>query len=320
MADNTKDILKKEIIYGCMGLGGDWNTNPLTTTDILTAERAIETAIESEITIFDHADIYKLGKAEILFGKILHNKPSLRDQITIQSKAGICYHIGVKKSNIYDLSKAYLLQQVDTILQRLHTDYLDIFLLHRPDPLLNPEEIGDTFSVLKKAGKVKHFGVSNMSLHQIKLIQKYCDEPLVSNQIQLSLGHSLVLDSGVLVNRINKTDFNGVEGLLEYAQVHDLAIQAYGSLDGGRFIRKLSSTSDEDKETIHLVSQLAEKYKTTGASIVLAWLLKLPGTIQPIIGTSNIERIKACKDAVKIELSRVDWYNLWIMARGQRIP
>ncbi len=303
-----------------MGLGGDWNTNSLTATDILTAERAIEAALESEITIFDHADIYKLGKAETVFGKILHNKPSLRDKITVQSKAGICYHKGIKKSNIYDLSKAYLLQQVDAILRRLHTDYLDVFLLHRADPLLNPEEIGDTFSVLKKAGKVKRFGVSNMSLHQIKLIQKYCDEPLVANQIQLSLRHSLVLDSGVLVNRVNKTDFNGVEGLLEYAQIHDLAIQAYSSLDGGKFIRKLSSTSDEDNETIHLVSLLAEKYNTTGASILLAWLLKIPGTIQPIIGTTNTERIRACKDAVKIELSRLDWYNLWVMARGQKIP
>jgi len=159
-----------------------------------------------------------------------------------------------------------------------------------------------------------------MSLHQIKLIQKYCDEPLIANQIQLSLGHSLVLDSGVLVNRINKIDYNGVEGLLEYAQTHDLAIQAYGSLDGGRFTGNFDLAPNKDKKTIQLVHQLAEKYHTTAASIVLSWLLKIPGTIQPVIGTTNPKRIAACKDAVTIELSRTDWYNLWISARGQRIP
>jgi len=147
-----------------MGLGGDWNTNPLTNDDIRIAGKAVEAALESGITIFDHADIYTMGKAEVVFGKLLYKNPSLRANIVLQSKAGICHHKGADKSNYYDLSKEYLLQQVDAILQRLQTDYLDIFLLHRPDPLLNPEEIGDAFATLKKAGKVKSFGVSNMSL------------------------------------------------------------------------------------------------------------------------------------------------------------
>lgn len=302
-----------------MGLGGGWDTNPLTDNDILIAEKAIEAALDSGITIFDHADIYKLGKAETLFGRILHKNSSLRTNITLQSKAGIRYR-ELGDSSIYDLSKKYLLQQVDAILKRLQTDYLDIFLLHRPDPLLNPEEIAETFSILKKEGKVKNFGVSNMSLHQIKLIQKYCDEPLVANQIQLSLAHSLVIDAGVLVNTINNVDFNGVEGILEYAQTHDLAIQAYSPLDGGRFTGNFDLATNDDKETVQLVDQLAEKYNTTVEGIVLAWLFKVPGTIQPVIGTVNTERISACKDAVNLELSRVDWYNLWITARGHSIP
>ena len=302
-----------------MGLGGGWDTNPLTANDILIAEGAVETALESEITIFDHADIYKLGKAETVFGKILHKKSSLRDKIILQSKAGIRYR-ELGDSSIYDLSKKHLLQQVDIILKRLQTDYLDIFLLHRPDPLLNPEEIAETFSVLKKSGKVKSFGVSNMSLSQIQLIQKYCDEPLVANQIQLSLGHSLILDAGILVNRVNNIDFNGVEGLLEYAQTNNLAIQAYSPLDGGRFIGNFDLTSNDDKKTIQLVNQLAEKYNTTVEAIMLAWLFKIPSNIQPVIGTTNIERIVACKDAINIELSRFDWYNLWVTVRGEKIP
>jgi len=303
-----------------MGLGGNWDTNVSTANDLLIAEKAIKTALGTGIKIFDHADIYKLGKAETLFGKILQQQPSLREKMIIQSKAGICYHEGVKKSNIYNLSKKYLLQQVDDILSRLQTDYLDVFLLHRPDPLLNAEEIAETFTILKKAGKAKSFGVSNMSIHQIQLIQKYCEEPLVANQVQLSLSHSLLIDSGVLVNRVNATDFNGVEGMLEYAQLNKLAIQAYSPFDGGRFTGNPELASEEDKNTIDLINEIAEKYNTTSAAIVLAWLFKIPGNIQPIIGTTNPQRIKDCEHAVTIELSRTDWYNLWISARGQKIP
>ena len=312
--------MKKELIYGCMGLGGDWDSNPLTKQDFIIAEKAIEVALEIGINFFDHADIYKLGKSEIVFGELLKNNSSLRNKIKLQSKAGICYHEGKEQSNIYNLSKQYILKQVDAILKRLHTDYLDVLLLHRPDPLLDPEEIADAFTTLQKSGKVGKFGVSNMSVSQIKLIQKHYNEPLVANQIQLSLGHSMVIEAGVLVNRINEINYTGVEGLLEYTQDNNMAIQAYSSLDGGRFTGSIELASVEDKKTIKLLNLLAEKYDTTSSAIVLAWLFKIPGNVQPIIGTSNTERIKACKDAIDINLSREDWYNLWIMARGKKIP
>lgn len=313
-------MAKKELIYGCMGLGGGWNNNSLSSDDFKQAENAIEAALEAGITYFDHADIYTIGKAELIFGQLLKAKPSLRDKIILQSKAGIRYHEGLMNSSIYDLSKKYLLQQVDNILKRLQTDYLDVFMLHRPDPLMNPEEIADTFRDLKKAGKVKRFGVSNMSLHQIDFIQKHCDDPLVANQIELSLGHSLLIDSGILANRVNTLDFNGVEGLLEYTQSNNLAIQAYSPLMGGRLSGNDHLASKEDKKTIDFVNQLAEKYNTTASSILLAWVMKIPSNIQPIIGTTNPQRIAECKDAVTIELSRLDWYNLWISARGEKIP
>jgi len=312
-------MVKKQLIYGCMGLGGSWDDTPITAEDRVVAEKAIEAALDAGITYFDHADIYTLGKAERVFGEVLKHNAGLRSKITIQSKGGICIRPGAS-SNIYNNSKAYLIGQVDEILHRLQLNYLDVFMVHRPDPLMDPAEVADAFRTLKKAGKVKEFGVSNMSLHQIKAIQQHCDDPLVANQVELSLAHSLVVDAGVLVNRSNRQDYNGVEGLVAYMQQHQMAIQAYSSLVGGRYTGNTGISSMDDQETIALLDETAEKYTTTPASILLAWLFKIPGTIQPIIGTTNPDRIKACKDAVNIELSREDWYNLWIAARGERIP
>jgi predicted oxidoreductase len=320
MVDKINFLVQKQLIYGCMGLGGNWTKDPIGTDDIKLAEKAIEKALEIGIRIFDHADIYTIGKAESVFGKILHKNSSLRQKIILQSKSGICLHSSANNSNYYNLSKAYLLKQVDAILKRLQTDYLDRFLLHRPDPLMDPEEIAATFKILQQSGKVREFGVSNMSVFQIKSIQHYWDEPLIANQIQLSLGHSLIVDSGVLVNTINSMNFNGVEGLLEYARSHQMIIQAYSALDGGRFTGNIEMAKSDDKKTIQLLQQMAEKYNTSNLAIALAWLFKLPAAIQPIIGTTNVGRIGACKDATEINLSREDWYNLWITARGEKIP
>ena len=312
--------MNKQLLYGCMGLGGDWESTAITNEDIQVAHKAIEAALEVGISYFDHADIYKAGKAEIVFGEVLKQQPSLRDKIVLQSKAGIRHHQAALKSNLYDASKSYLLKQVDAILDRLRTDYLDVFMVHRPDPLMHPEELAETFALLKERGKVKYFGVSNMSQRQIEFIQHYLKEPLVANQIQLSLGHTPVLDAGVLVNRINQVDYNGVDGLFEYAQMNNLAIQCWGSLDGGRFTGNYQLASKEDKKTIDYIEELAEKHRTTKESIVLAWLFRLPVMMQPIIGTKNPGRILACKDALSIDMSREEWYDLWILARANRLP
>ncbi len=312
-------MAKKELIYGCMGLGGNWDDSPITSKDREVAEKAVEAALDAGITYFDHADIYTLGKAERVFGELLKHNAGLRSKITIQSKAGICIRKGAS-SNIYNNSKDYLIQQVEEILHRLQLNYLDVFMVHRPDPLMHPAEVADAFRTLKNEGKVKEFGVSNMSIHQIRAIQKHCDDPLVANQIELSLAHSLPVDSGVLVNRENRQGFNGVEGLITYMQEHQMAIQAYSALAGGRYTGNLNTRSEEDKQTIDLLRQTADRYETTPSSILLAWLFQLPGTVQPIIGTTNPDRIRTCKDAVNIELTREDWYNLWIAARGESIP
>lgn len=309
------------LIYGCMGLGGGWNRNPITSDDEKIAYEAIYTALETGIERFDLADIYAYGKAEEVFGKVIKSNPGLRNKIIIQSKSGIMLGKGPDNSNIYNFKKDYLVQQVQGILKRLQTDYLDIFLLHRPDILMHASEIAETFHYLREEGYVKQFGVSNMSVNQILLIRNYWKEGLIANQIRLSLGHCLALDIGVSINTSMIPYDSGLQGMLEFCQINNMAIQAWGSLDHGLYTGKPNtSLNGKELETERLVSKLAGKYKVPANSIALAWLLMIPGTIQPIIGTTKPERIRACKEALEVKISHEEWYELWITARGKPLP
>ena len=311
----------KSLIYGCMGLGGGWNRNPVTKADEKVAEMAIEAAMEIGISVFDHADIYNFGKAEEVFGRILKHRPSLRAEMVLQSKVGICRGKNPGDSSIYNLSKSYIVEQVDGILKRLQTDHLDVLLLHRPDVLMVAEEVAETLNLLWRKGKVNHFGVSNMSVSQVKNLQNCCDELLVANQLQLSLGHSLLLDLGVAVNTRLITVDSGMQGMLEYCQEQDMVIQAWSSLDRGLYIdTPHGQLTEKQQATAKLVAALAEKYVTTLTSILLAWLRMIPGNIQPIIGSTKPKRILACKDAISLNISHDDWYELWISARGEKLP
>ncbi|SDC71914.1 aldo/keto reductase [Williamwhitmania taraxaci] len=314
-------IKSKSLIYGCMGLGGGWNQNSITAADERVAEMAIEAAMEIGISIFDHADIYTYGKAEEVFGRILKRRPSLRSEMVLQSKVGICRGANPGDSSIYNLSKTYIIAQVEGILRRLQTDQLDILLLHRPDALLVAEEVAETFDHLKQQGKVKQFGVSNMSVSQVRNLQRCCTDPLVANQLQLSLGHTLMLDLGVAVNtRLVAVD-SGMQGVLEYCQETGMTIQTWSSLDKGLYTETPhSQLTDKQQETSKIVAALAEKYSTTPASIVLAWLMMIPMNIHPIIGSTKPSRILACKDASSINITREEWYGLWISARGEKLP
>lgn len=285
------------------------------------AEVAIHTALEHGILAFDHADIYAFGKAESVFGNVLSKNPDLREQMTIQSKAGIKIGKGPGGSNIYDLSKKYLLKQVEDILKGLRIEYLDTFLLHRPDPLMDPGEIASAFDELYSKGLVREFGVSNMSIFQIQMLQRYCDRPLVTNQVQLSLGHAILLDLGVTVNTSNAPKSAGLDGLLEFAQLHSMSIQTWGSLDGGLYTGGGNASNDDAiRQTSALINELAEKYNSNPNAIALAWLMAIPGNIHPVIGTTNIKRIKQCAEALEIHMSRQDWYDLWITSRAQGLP
>ncbi|UJF32828.1 aldo/keto reductase [Paenibacillus hexagrammi] len=322
MPIQKREISDSRIVFGCMGLGGDWNYDPYTHEQVTIAEKAIEAALETGITMFDHADIYKMGKAEAVFGEVMKTKPGLREQIVLQSKCGIRFTDGVLPQR-YDFSKSHILSSVDGILQRLGTDYLDVLLLHRPDPLMEPDEIAEAFQQLKASGKVRHFGVSNMTAAQMRYLQKSIEQPLVVNQLELHLSRLDWLDQGILVNRAEGSSLNFDDGILQHCLMEDIQLQAWGPLSQGRFTGKsLEGASEPVKATTALIAKMAQERETTPEAILLGWLMKHPAKIQPVIGTSSAERVKACKDAVRQAelMSREDWYALYTSARGVRVP
>ncbi|MBD8067982.1 aldo/keto reductase [Bacillus sp. PS06] len=317
-----RGISSSRLALGCMGFGGGWNQEPITKEHIIQAEKAIDTALSAGITFFDHADIYTMGKAEKVFGEILQSNHALREKIVIQSKCGIRFPEGNIPGR-YDFSKDYIIQSVDGILSRLGTEYIDILLLHRPDPLMDPEDVAEAFDSLKQAGKVKYFGVSNMNASQMKFLQSNLSDPLVVNQLEMSLSHLDWVDHGVHVNQ--KAGENGYfsDGILEYCQMEDIQIQAWSPLAKGKFSgRSVINENDSVAKTAHLVKKLAQEKETTLEAIVLGWLMKHPAKIQPVIGTTNPTRIKASADAIRIAetMTREEWYTLYISSRGVKLP
>ncbi|MFN3939202.1 MAG: aldo/keto reductase family oxidoreductase [Chitinophagales bacterium] len=309
-----------QLIYGCMHLGGGWNSHPINASDMHVADKAVYSALETGIRIFDHADIYTLGKAQIAFGNILKNDPALRSKIIIQSKTGIVIGGGPDKSNIYNLSGKYMHQQVEIILNQLQTDYLDVLLLHRPDVLLKGEEIADTFQQLQNSGKVKFFGVSNMSLAHIQHIGFYWKQPLVANQIQLSLNNAQLLYNLATVNT-QGSKYDNTDGILLHAREQQYAIQAWGALDRGKYLSDHDDAFNaQEQQVAMLIRQLADKYNTNRYAVVLAWLMQIPGIIQPVIGTTHPERIKQCGEAMQVHLSHEEWYQLWLTAMHVSLP
>ncbi|MCD1596800.1 aldo/keto reductase [Rheinheimera aquimaris] len=308
------------LIFGCMTLGGGWNQNPISADDIAHCHQAIDAALEAGICVFDHADIYARGKAEQVFGKVLLQRPELRSLITLQSKCGIRFATDTEPQR-YDFSAQWIAQSVDGILARLQIEQLDVLMLHRPDPLMQPEEVAATFSTLQQAGKVKHFGVSNMQQHQMALLQDALTTPLVVNQLELSLSHLAWLDEGTTAGCSGETLVNFGSGTIEYCRRNKVQLQAWGSLSQGLFSGKdVRSEATHIAETAELVASLAAEYQVSREAIVLGFLMRHPAKIQPVIGTTNIERIKACAQATQVELSREHWYALYLSARGKALP
>ena len=308
------------MVYGCMGLCGEWDHDSITIEHGQQANQVIDAALEAGINFFDHADIYKYGKSEQVFGQVLSDRPSLRDDIFIQSKCGIRFADENAPAR-YDFSSDWIIHSAENSLKRLRTEYLDILLLHRPDPLMEPEEVAAAFEQLQSSGKVKHFGVSNMNLHQVKYLQSYLDKPLVINQLEMSLSKLDWLNDGTEVNTSNHSSAHFAPGTLEYCRTHDIQLQAWGCLSQGIFTgRDLSEQPANIQNTAQLITQYAETLNTSREAIVLAWLMRHPAGIQPVIGTTNLERIKACSDASKLEMTREQWYTLYVSARGVNMP
>jgi len=311
------------LVLGCMGFGGqDWfDTSPVTAEQVKHGREAVEAALEIGINMVDHANIYKSGKSEQVFGEVLKQHTGLREKLIIQSKCGIRFKDEMAPFTRFDFSRENILNTVDGSLTRLGIDYMDILLLHRPDPLVDPEEVAEAFSRLHASGKVRHFGVSNMSAGQMALLQKNLDFPIVANQLEMSLYKHNFVDATVNLNQVLAAHDIFPEGTIEYCRMHDVQLQSWGPLARGLFSGKsLDGKTDAVKACAAKVESYAKAKGTTREAIVLAWLLKHPAAIQPVIGTANPERIRACADATTIELTREEWYDLWIAARGKSMP
>lgn len=299
---NNTNLSIPEIGMGCMRIVELENVDAV--------KGWVDTALEHGINFFDHADIYGKGRCEELFGQVL--TPSLREKIILQSKCSI------RPGIAFDFSKEHILNSVDGILKRLNTEYLDILLLHRPDALMEPEEVADAFRILKESGKVRHFGVSNQIPMQMELLSKYCDEPLLINQLQLSIAHCPMINSGINANMYNDSGINRDGGVLEYCRLKDITIQAWSPFQYGMF-EGIFLGNEKFAELNKVIDNLAEKYNVTNSAIAVAWILRHPAGIQTIVGTTNKDRIAQISKASEIRLTREEWYALY-MAAGNKLP
>nr|WP_249308597.1 aldo/keto reductase [Lederbergia citrea] len=277
-------------------------------------EKLIRTAMDEGINFFDHADIYGGGECEELFSNAIQMNADIREKMILQSKCGIN-----TKDNYFDFSKEHILKSVDGILKRLKTDYLDILLLHRPDPLMEPEEVAEAFEELHNSGKVNYFGVSNHNPAQIDLLQKYISQKLVVNQLQLSIAHTPLIDSGIALNMNIDQSVNRDSSILEYCRLNDITIQAWSPYQNGFFKGPFLGDVENFPELNEVIDNIAEKYEVTNTAIATAWITRHPANIQVVLGTTNAQRLKdACKGS-DIPLTRDEWYKIY-KAAGNIVP
>lgn len=296
------NLVIPEIALGCMRIAS-METKAVT--------ELIQTAYDQGITFFDHADIYGGGKSEEVFAQALGQSKIKREDIILQSKCGI-------RQGFFDFSKEHIVNSVDGILKRLETEYLDVLLLHRPDTLVEPEEVAEAFEQLYISGKVKHFGVSNQNPMQIELLKKYVQQPLLFNQLQLSIMRTGMIDAGLNVNMKIENSIDHDGSILDYSRLNEMTIQAWSPFQYG-FFEGIFLNNDKFPELNQVINRIAEQYNVTNSAIAIAWILRHPAKIQTIIGTTNSDRVKAMSKASKVELSREEWYEIY-RAAGNKLP
>lgn len=270
----------------------------------------VNTAIKHGINFFDHADIYGGGDSEKIFSKALKESNYSREDIFLQSK------LGIVSGKMYNFSKEYILESVEGILKRLDVEYLDSLLLHRPDTLMETEEVAEAFNQLEKEGKVRYFGVSNFNPMQVELLQKSVEQDLHANQLQFGLMHTGMIDRGINANRSETASLDHDGGVLEYSRLKDMTIQAWSPYQGpnGVFI------GDESLPKLNAeLNRLADKYEISPTALAAVWVLRHPAKMQIIIGSMNPKRIEQIAKSSEIKLSREDWYSLY-MAAGNGLP
>lgn len=296
------NIKASEIALGCMRIA-ELDKNKVNSL--------INTALECGINFFDHADIYGKGKSEEIFSESISLTPSLREKIIIQSKCSI-------RPGFYDYSKEHILTSVDNILKRLNTDYLDILLLHRPDTLMDPQEVSEAFEKLYNEGKVRNFGVSNHNSMQIELLNKYLKNKVTINQLQFSIMHTGIIDSGLNVNMKIDPSIDRDGSILEYCRLKDINIQAWSPYQYG-FFEGTFIDNPKFPEVNKKLAEIAEKYNVSKTAIATAWILKHPAKIQTIVGTTNEERLRDICTASNVNLIRQEWYEIY-RAAGNQLP
>ncbi|HEM3580450.1 TPA: aldo/keto reductase [Streptococcus suis] len=273
--------------------------------------QVLKTVVEQGINFFDHADIYGGGESEIRFAQGAKLAGLKREDLLLQSKCGI-------RKGYFDFSKEYILESVDGILKRLDTEYLDVLALHRPDALMEAEEVAEAFYLLKKAGKVHHFGVSNQNIYQMELLQSYLDQPLAVNQLQLSPAHTPLIDAGLHVNMKDDAATMRDGGLIDYCQLKKITIQAWSpfliDLQRGIF-----ANHPDYAHLNQTIWEIAERYNVSHETIVVAWILRHPAKIQTIVGSMNPERLTKIAQASQITLTRPEWYEIYRSA-GNILP
>ncbi|MCM3747815.1 aldo/keto reductase [Paenibacillus pasadenensis] len=275
------------------------------------AQRFVRTAMELGANFFDHADIYGGGKCEEIFADAVGMNSSIREKMILQSKCGI-------RPGLFDFSKEHILNSVDGILKRLRTDYLDVLLLHRPDTLVEPEEVAEAFDLLERSGKVRHFGVSNQNPMQIQLLRKAVKQPLVANQLQLSITNSTTISQGFNVNMQNEAAVNRDGSVLDFCRLNDITIQPWSPFQYG-FFEGVFLGNEKFPELNAELDKLAGKYDVSSTTIAMAWLLRHPANMQPVTGTTNVQRLHDCVKAADIRLTREEWYGVFTAA-GNILP
>lgn len=300
----TSNLEVPVVAVGCMRINS---------LDKAQAERFVQTCLDEGANFFDHADIYGGGKCEEIFADAVHMSSSVREKLILQSKCGIRHNIGT-----FDFSKEHILASVDAILQRLRTDYLDVLLLHRPDTLVEPEEVAAAFDELESAGKVRHFGVSNQHPRQIELLKKSVKQPLIANQLQLSITNATMITNGLNVNMLNDEAVDRDGGILDYCRLHDITIQPWSPFQYG-FFEGVFIDSPKYPELNAKMDEIAARHGVSKTTIAIAWLLRHPAKMQPVTGTMNLERIKDCIRAADVHLTREEWYGL-LLAAGNTLP
>ena len=271
----------------------------------------MDTALECGINFFDHADIYGDGNAEKVFGEYLKRHPGAREKMMVQTKCAIC-------DSWFDFSKEHILKSVDGSLSRLGIDYIDALLLHRPDTLMEPEEVAEAFDILESSGKVRYFGVSNQNMMQMELMKTAVKQPLIINQLQFSVTEAGLVTSGMNVTLKNPESVMHDDAFLEYSRIKNITIQTWSPLQYGFFEGNFVD-NEKFPELNKKLAEIGEKYSLTKTGVAAAWILRHPANMQLIAGTMNPEHLTEICKAADVTLTRSEWYEIYRSA-GHMLP